>query len=112
MSDKQFEKKVEQDTEKVKKDLHTLVGDGVTHVTREFEKIKSDAKESLAGAVGSVKSDVGDGLTSYNTRMQEYADKVPGGWGIKAAQYPWVAITVGLGIGLFLGFLLKPSRRA
>jgi ElaB/YqjD/DUF883 family membrane-anchored ribosome-binding protein len=50
-------------------------------------------------------------LSQYNAKAQEYAEKIPGGLADKAAKYPWVAISIGLGLGVLLGGLLKPSRR-
>jgi ElaB/YqjD/DUF883 family membrane-anchored ribosome-binding protein len=139
MNDLQLEKKVRKDTAKVKKDLSTLMADSTARVTRyentvgqatgkakedlanwveanvsqlseEFEKLAGDAKESVVGAATTVKKDVGHGLSQYNTKAQEVADKVPGSFGKKAASYPWVAITIALVFGFLLGSLLKPVR--
>ena len=43
---------------------------------------------------------VGQGLSQYNTKIQEVADRVPGDFAKKAAGYPWVTITLSLAAGL------------
>jgi ElaB/YqjD/DUF883 family membrane-anchored ribosome-binding protein len=111
MNDNQLEKKIQHDTADIRRDLDNLMNNSSSKISEGFEKIKGDAKETLADAAETVKKEVGHGLSQYNAKAQEYANKVPGDWSDKVAQYPWVAITVGLGIGLILGGLLKPSRR-
>ena len=107
-----LQKKIQQDTTAVKKDIIALAEDSVSHVTKGFEKFTGDAKESLMGAADTLKKDVGHGLSQYNAKAQEYAKKMPGDLANKAAKYPWVAISIGVGIGLLLGGMLKPSRRS
>lgn len=111
MNDQQLEKKIQHDTADIRRDLNALMENGVSNVSKGFEKLKSDTKDTLSDAAKSVKKDVGYGLGQYNAKAQEYANKVPGDLVDKVTKYPWVAITVGLGIGLLLGGLLKPSRR-
>lgn len=141
MTDQQFEDKVCQDTVKVKKDFGTLVGDssarlsrlgdrvnqatgkakedltarvedGVSQLSEGFEKLTGDARETVVGVAATVKKDVGHGLSQYNAKAQEVADKVPGDFGKKAASYPWVAMSITLVVGFLLGMLLKPARRS
>ena len=112
MNEKQMDKKIQQDSEKVKKDINTLMDDGVTRVTKGFEKLSGEAKESLTSTADSVKKDIGQGLKQYNAKADEFAKSVPGDLGKKVSQYPWVAISIGLAIGLLLGGLLKNARRA
>jgi hypothetical protein len=139
MNDRQLDNKVRRDAAKVKKDISTLVVDSTARVTRAqgsfnqatgkvkeevntwvddsvsqlgdgLEKLASDAKESVVGAATSVKKDVGHGLSQYNAKAQEAANKVPGSFGKQAAKYPWVAISIALVVGFLLGSLLKPAR--
>lgn len=111
MNDQQLEKKFERDLTDIRRDLNALMENGVTNVTKGFEKFKSDTKETLSDAAESVKKEVGYGLDQYNTKAQELADKVPGDFMDQVKKYPWVAITAGLAVGLIVGGLLKPSRR-
>jgi len=140
MKDQQLEKKVSQDVIKVKEDLSTLVDDGaagvgrieddvsqavdkakkdmtawvkdgVSQLSKGFEKLTVDARETVVGAATTVKKDVGQGLIQYNDKAQEVANKVPGGFGKKAASYPWVAISIALVVGFLLGGLLKPTHQ-
>ena len=121
MTDQQLENKVRLDTANVKKDIDNLVEDGTAQMNRlqdkvsqapakakqdlanwveesvselsdNFEKLTGDAKGTIAGAVATMKEDVGRGLGQYNAKVQEYADSVPGGFAEKAAIYPWVTI--------------------
>ena len=92
-------------------DVATLGEDGVTGLSRKFEKLTDDAKETVAGAVKTMNKDVGQGLSQYNAKVQDYANRVPGDFGKKAARYPWVTITISLAFGLLLGVLLKPGRQ-
>lgn len=106
-----FEDKVSQAPGKAKEDLTTWVEDGVSQVREGFGKLSGDAKEAVVGAAATVKKDVGHGLSHYNSKAQEVANKVPGEFGKKAARYPWVAISIALVVGFLLGVLLKPSRQ-
>ncbi len=106
-----FQDNVSQATGKAKDDLTTWVGDSVSQLSEGFEKLSGDARETVVGAAASVKKDVGHGLSQYNAKAQEVADKVPGGFGKKAASYPWVAISLALVVGFLLGILLKPARQ-
>lgn len=105
------EKQVQQDTEKVKKDLNTLLTDRVAMVTEKIEKLTNDAKESVASATDSILKDVEIRLGEYNSRAAEIVDKVPGGFVEKTTRYPWVAMSFAVIFGFFLGTLLKPSRQ-
>jgi ElaB/YqjD/DUF883 family membrane-anchored ribosome-binding protein len=140
MNDQQLEKKIRKDAARVKKDISTLVGDGVSRLSRfednvsqttgkakedlttwvedgvsqlseGFDKLTGDARETVVGAAATVKKDVGHGLSQYNAKAQEVADKVPGGFGKKVASYPWVAMSISLAVGFLLGILLKPGRQ-
>ena len=140
MNDRQLDNKVRRDAAKVKKDLNTLVGDsaarldrfgdnlsqvtgkakedlttwvgdGVSQLSEGFEKLTGDARETVVDAAATVKKDVGHGLSQYNAKAQEVADKVPGRFGEMAARYPWVAISIGLAVGFLVGSLLKPARQ-
>ena len=104
MNDQQFENKVRIDTANVKKDIDNLVEDGTAQINRvqdkvsqapdkakqdladwveenvselseNFETLTDDAKQAVVGAVETVKEDIGRGLSQYNARVQEVADK-------------------------------------
>lgn len=102
-----FGDNVSQATDKAKDDLATRVGDGVSQLSEGFEKLTSDTRELVVDAAATVKKDVGHGLSQYNAQAQKVADKVPGGFGKKVSRYPWVAISIGLVVGLLLGVLLR-----
>jgi ElaB/YqjD/DUF883 family membrane-anchored ribosome-binding protein len=110
MNDKAFENKVDRDIERTKKDIATLGDDGVAGLSRKAEKLTDDAKEMVAGPVKAFNKEVGQGLSQYNAKVQDFADRVPGDFSKKVAEYPWVTITMSLAFGLLLGVLLKPSR--
>ncbi len=112
MNDKQWEKKIQNDTTDMRRDLDTLMKNSASKISQGYENLKEKAKETLGDAADTVKKEVDHGLSQYNAKAQEYANKVPGNFVDKVTKYPWVTITVVLGIGLILGGLLKPPRRA
>jgi ElaB/YqjD/DUF883 family membrane-anchored ribosome-binding protein len=111
MNDKAFENKMNRDIGRAKKDLETLTNDGVAGLNRKFEHLEEGVKTTVTGAAKSINKGVGQGLSQYNTKVQDVADKVLGDLSKKAAGYPWVAITLSLAFGLLLGVLLKPGRQ-
>jgi len=129
MNDKAFEKKVNQDVDQtkenlatlgedslagldnIKKDLATLGDDVVTRLSRKFEQLSDSTKEMVTEAVKTLNKDVGHGLSQYNAKAQDVADKVPGGFSEKATKYPWVTMSITLAAGLLLGVLLKSAPR-
>ncbi len=111
MNDKQLEKKIMNDAADMRQDLDTLMKNSASKITQGYENLKEKAKETLGDAADTVKKEVDHGLSQYNAKAQEYASKVPGNFVDKVTKYPWVTITVVLGIGLLLGGLLKPTRR-
>ncbi|MDR3576888.1 MAG: hypothetical protein P4L50_23730 [Anaerolineaceae bacterium] len=139
MNNRQLDNKVRKDAAKVRKDLaalvedssvrYTRIGDNLNEATNKAKadatawvennvsqlsggigKIAGDAKENVVNSAAAVKKDVGHGLSQYNVKVQKAADKVPGNFGKQAARYPWVAISIALGVGFLFGILLKPSR--
>jgi len=111
MDDKAFENKVNRDIDKAKEDVATLGEDGVTGLSRKFEQLTDETKEMVTDAVKSLNQEVGHGLSTYNAKVQDFADRLPGDLGKKAARYPWVTITMSLAAGLLLGVLLKTRRQ-
>jgi X-X-X-Leu-X-X-Gly heptad repeat protein len=141
MNDQQLDNKIRKDAAEVKKDLSTLVADNATQLSRfgdkvsevtgkakddmttwvdggisqlseGIDKLEDGARETVVGTVATVKKDVGFGLSQYNAKAQEVADKVPGGLGEMAARYPWVAISIALAVGLVVGSSLKSARQS
>lgn len=112
MKDNAFRNKVNRDVGKTKKDLATLGDDGITGVSRIFEQMVDGAQKTLSVTIKTMNKAVGQGLSQYNDKLQDAADKVPGSFGEKAAGYPWVTITMTLVFGLLLGAFLKPGRQS
>jgi len=124
MDDKAFENKVNQDIDKAKEDVATLredvatlgedaatLGeDGATGLGRIFDQLADDTKLVVSEGVKTINQEVGQGLSQYNAKVQDFADRVPGDFGKNAAKFPWVTITISLVFGLLLGRLLKPGR--
>jgi|WetSurMetagenome_2_1015567.scaffolds.fasta_scaffold94387_3 ElaB/YqjD/DUF883 family membrane-anchored ribosome-binding protein len=140
MNDQKLENKIQQEATQVVKDVDTLAGDtavrlgrlddnisqaagkakedltawaehGATELGDKLEKLTDKARNSVNGAAVSVKKDVGHGLIQYNKKAKQITDYLPGKLGEKAVKYPWVTISVALGIGFLLGGLIKPTRR-
>lgn len=111
MNDSAFENKVNGDVDKAKKDIATLGNDGVAELRRKFEPLADNAEQKFSAAVKTFNEEVGHGLSQYNEKVQDVANRVPGNFGKKAAGYPWVTITISLLFGLLLGVILKPGRQ-
>lgn len=97
---------------KAKEDLTSWVDDGVSQVNLGLEKVISSTREFVGDTAATVKKEVGSGLSQYNTKAQQIADKVPGNIGKQAAKYSWVTITIALVSGLLLGLIFKSGKRA
>lgn len=106
MKDSTFEKRVNRHVDKMKKDIATLGDDGAAGLSRILSKWTKTSKKTAS----EINNGVEEGLNTYNEKVQDVADRVPGGFSKKAAGYPWVTITMSLALGLLLGVLLKPSR--
>jgi ElaB/YqjD/DUF883 family membrane-anchored ribosome-binding protein len=110
-NEQQLDEKVRQDAAQVKKDVSMMVGDSVTRVTQEFDKLANSTMGTVASAAETVKREVGNGLSQYNEKARDVVEKVPGDIANKATQYPWVAISLALTVGFLLGSLIKPGRK-
>jgi len=111
MNDTAFENKVNRDVDKTKKDLATLGDDGVTGLRRMFEPMAENARKKFAATAKTFNKEVGHGLSQYNEKLQDVANRFPGNFGKKAAGYPWVTVTMSLVLGLLLGVIFKPGRQ-
>lgn len=109
---KDFEEKTLKSVSNAKDHAVTWVEEGVSDIKEGTHHLMDDAKDNLDKTAKSIDKNVKHGLSQYNVKAQEIADKVPGGLGDKVIRYPWVAISVSLIIGIGLGILLKPGRRA
>ncbi len=99
------------DAEEIKEDINTLAEDSISQASEGYENFKEDAKTTFNGAIQTVKQEVEHGLSQYNTKAQELADKVPGNLGKEISKYPWVSISIALVVGVMIGGFLKPARR-
>ena len=106
-----LDEKFRKDAEKVKKDVTLMVGDSVSRVSQEFDKLANTTKETVVNAAETVRKEVGNGLSQYNEKARDVAEKVPGDIANKATQYPWVAISIALTVGFLLGSFIKPGRK-
>jgi len=113
---KDLEEKTVKAVTDAKDDVVVWAEDGVSKIKESAHDFAENAKETLHKTSESIDKNVKKGLTQYNAKAQEVADKVPGGLGDNVLRYPWVAISVsllmGIGLGIGLGILLKPNRRA
>lgn len=111
MNNKKFVKQVNRDIDKAKMDLAALREDSINGLNRIFEQLTGDTQKTVDMAAKTVNETVGQGLSQFNAKVQDVADKIPGGLGTKAVGYPWVTITLSLVVGLLLGAILKPRRQ-
>jgi ElaB/YqjD/DUF883 family membrane-anchored ribosome-binding protein len=109
---KNVEEKTVEAVTHAKDSVVTWVEEGASNIKEGTQQLMDDAKETYDKTTKAIDKNVKHGLSQYNVKAQEFADKVPGRFGDNVIRYPWVAITVSLFIGIALGFLLKPRRRA
>ncbi len=109
---KNIEEKTIQAATNVKDDVVEWAEGGASKIKEGAHDFSDSAKETLQKTTKSIDKNVKHGMSQYNAKAQEVADKVPGGFGDKVVRYPWVAISVSLIIGIGLGILIKPTRHA
>jgi ElaB/YqjD/DUF883 family membrane-anchored ribosome-binding protein len=109
---KDVEEKTLDAVSSAKDSVVTWVEDGVSTIKEGTHQLMDDAKQTYDKTTKSIDKNVKKGLSQYNAKAQEFADNVPGGLGGSVIRYPWVAISVSLLIGIALGILLKPARKA
>jgi len=102
---------IDQITKKVKENFDTWVSDGVVKIGEGYGKLKDDMTETAAATIRTVKVKTAAALDQYNSKVQIIVEKLPGDLNTKVSRYPWVAMTIALFIGFFLGGVLKPTRR-
>jgi hypothetical protein len=132
MNEPLIDQKTKQDATRLKKDVNTLIEDGINSVSKglenstenavarvssgvdqfsnEFEKTNSDAIKTAAHATTKFLKIVGNGLSQFFGKTAKVAKKLPGDVGDKVGEYPWVAIPTILLAGFFLRGFLMPSR--
>lgn len=109
---KDLEEKTLQSVSNAKDNAVTWVEEGVSKIKDGTHQLMDDVKDTVDRTVKSVDKNVKQGMAQYNLKAQQIADKLPCGIGDKVIRYPWVAITVSLLIGIGLGILIKPGRKA
>ena len=110
MNGKSLEREITRDVDRMKKDLAKLRDAGANELSRRFDMLAEEAKKTAAITARSVNDGIGQGLSTYNSKVQEVVDRVPGQIGKKAASYPWVAISATLIMGLLIGAIIRPGR--
>ena len=85
MNDKAFEKRINRDFDRAKRDLAALRDDAVTGLSKKFEQLADGPRKKAAVAVKTLNKSVGQSLNQYNSKVQDVVDRVPGDLGKKAA---------------------------
>lgn len=112
MNEQQFTNKMEKDGIRVKKAVDNMAADGVSQLKNEYKEFSGTFKDNVNDAAKSIRKDVNDGMKQYNSKAHEIADKLHSGISQNVSKYPWVVISLGLIIGIALGFMFKPSRQS
>lgn len=112
MNRKAFEKRINRDISRAKRDLAALSDDILGGISGRFGRIRltNEQRKSASEAVKSLNKSIGEGLNQYNAKVQDVIDRVPGDIGKKATGYPWVTITMSLLLGLLVGGLVRFGR--
>ena len=98
--------KISQDTRKVKNDVVELARDSTSRLNHGIERFADEAQETVSTATKSVVKDVGQGLSQYNSKVDDLVAKIPGDINKKASRYPWVAVSMFLVAGLLIGVVI------
>lgn len=109
---KDVEEKTLEAVSSAKDNVVAWVEEGVSNIKEGTHQLMDDAKETYDKTTKSIDKNVRHGLSQYNAKAQEVAEKVPGDFVNKVNRYPWVAISIGVLFGIVLGILLKPSQSA
>ncbi len=110
MNGKNFEKRINRDLERTKKDIAVLKEDAVSGLNLKIEGLAGETRKTASSAVSTLNKSIGRGLDQYNAKVQGMVDTVPGNLNKKVAGYPWVAITASILLGLVLGTMMKGGR--
>ncbi len=112
MNRKAFEKRINRDISRTKRDLAALSDDIVSGLSGRFGRIRlsNEQRKSASEAVKTLNKSIGEGLNQYNATVQDMVDRVPGDISKKVTGYPWVTITMTLLLGLLVGGILRFSR--
>ena len=86
-------------TEEDLKKIETMRDDFVDMMQQRYGYAKQRAEEEVDRA-----------LSTSNARLEGVAHKLPGAMDQSLLRYPWVTIVTALGVGIILGFVLKPRR--
>ncbi len=78
-------------------------------LNRDINRIACEAQDTVTNKAKSVAKDVGQGLSQYNSRVDNLVSKIPGNINTKASRYPWVALSIMLVIGLLMGVAIGGS---
>jgi ElaB/YqjD/DUF883 family membrane-anchored ribosome-binding protein len=109
---KNFGEKMNHSVTQVEQDVNSWIENGISSMNNGFETLTDEAKEAINDAAAKLKKNTGQSFKQYNSKIQQVADKVPGGFSKKVSKYPWVTISIAVIFGLFLGGLLKLARRS
>lgn len=110
MNGKTFEKRINRDLERTKKDIAVLKEDAVSGLRNKIEELADESRRTASSAAKTLNKSVANGLNQYNAKVKGVVDTVPGDLNEKVAGYPWVAITASIVLGVLLGAVFKPGR--
>jgi len=88
-----------------------LAGAAQENYSQAGQKIR-EVMSQLGQRKSEVQEKVGHRLDQYNEQLSQAAEQLPGDIYQTIERYRWVALLTTLGLGLMLGFLLRPGRRS
>lgn len=112
MNGKSIEKRISKNFERAVRDLAALKDDALVGLNWKVEQVVEGPRKSATIAAQNLNKSFMQGLHDYNAKAQEYIEMVPGDLGKKAAEYPWVVISMSVVAGLIVGTLLRLSRHS
>lgn len=108
---KNFGNNIKQSTDQTEENVSTWVGNGVSQISDRFNTLTDEARAAVVQAAAKLKKGANQSLDQYNENAQQFADKIPGGFGEKVAKYPWVTLSIALIAGVLLGSMVRQIRR-
>lgn len=94
-SKRQWSKLTDEDFDRIKGNVEELVN----LVQRKYDYTSDQARQEVSRF-----------MKSHNGKVYQMARRLPGDVDNEVRQHPWAALATAIGLGIVLGFLVKPSH--
>lgn len=108
----QLEGNFYQTANKTNAEINSWIENNALQLQNRYKKLTNHASNSMYDTAYTVINKVDDPFSPFNAKAEEVANIVPGRLGKRAAQYPYVAISIAVIFGFLIGNLLLPARQS